>query len=103
MYKANDWEEMVLGGVGSTHKVTPLATTEETATVVEVKRRERDSYSEGYEGEGGGYVIFQVGDRFFKKEFYESSFNEYFSFWDDDVEEVYGEVRSVMTFVPKEN
>lgn len=103
MYIAKNWDAMVYGGVGSTHSVSPLPVTEDIATVVHVERRARDSYGEGYEGEGAGYLIFQVGTRFFKKNFYESSYHDEITFWDDDVEEVKGEVKTVMTFVPKED
>jgi hypothetical protein len=94
---------MVYEGVASTHKVKPLPVTEDTATVVEVVRRARDSYGEGYEGEGSGYLIFQVGNRYFKKTFYESSYSDEITFWDNDVEEVFGQVKTVMTFIPKED
>jgi hypothetical protein len=102
-YTTNDWEAMVFGGVGSTHKVKPLPVTEDTATVVELRRRERDRYGEGFEGDGGCYVIFQVGNRFFKKKFWESSYSENdVNFYNDEVEEVFGEVKTVTTFIPKE-
>ena len=103
MYTTNNWEALVNQGVGSTHTVKPISTNEEVATVVEIKRRERDSYGEAYEGEGDAYVIFQVGSRFFRKKFWESSYNEYdLTFWDDEPEEVFGQVKTTTIFVPKE-
>lgn len=104
MYTTDDWESMVFDGLGSTHKVKPVPVTEATATVVEVRRRARDEDGEGYEGDwGNSYVIFKVGNRFFKKSFSEGSFNDRdLYFYDDDVEEVYGEVKTVMTFIPRE-
>lgn len=103
MYTTKSWEAMVYGGVGSTHAVKPLPVTEDTATVVEVRRRDRDSYGEGYEGDREAYIIFQVGNRFFKKNFWESSFNtDDIDFFDDDIEEVYGEVITTIAFRPKE-
>jgi hypothetical protein len=104
MYEAKNWEAMVLEGVGSQHPVKPIPLTEDTATVVEVRRRARDDDGEGYEGDGGNcYIIFQVGNRFFRKWFSEGSFNEYdLYFWNNEVEEVFGEVKVQMTFIPKE-
>lgn len=94
---------MVFDGVGSQHQVEPRPVDSDTATVVFIQRRDRDSYGEGFEGDGSsGYFIFQVGNRFFKKSFHESSFNEMdLDFWDDPIE-VFGEVKTEITFIPKE-
>lgn len=102
MYTTKNWDALVFGGVGSKHEVKPEAVVGTEATVVEVVRRARDSYGEGYEGDSGGYVIFQVGDRFFRRNFSESSFDESELFWWADVEEVFGEVETTIAFRPKE-
>ena len=104
MFETNNWDDMVFDGVGSKHAVRPVAPTSTEATVVEVVRRERDSYGEGYEGDSGNcYVIFQVGDRFFKRAFYESSYSDADISWWDDVVEVFGEVVVTTAFRPKGN
>lgn len=103
MYTTNDWDALVLDGVGSKHEVKPLPVTSDTATVVAIRRRLRDEDGEGYEGDWGNcYVIFQVGDRFFKKTFSEGSFNDRDLYFYDDVEEVFGEVVTTIAFRPKE-
>lgn len=99
MYETKNWNALVFQGVGSKHQVKPLPVTEDTATVVDIRRRERDDDGEGYEGDWGTcYVIFQVGDRFFRKSFSESSFNENDLWWNDDIEEVQGEVTTTTVF-----
>ena len=104
MYTTKNWDALVFQGVGSKHTVKPLPVTEDEATVVFIQRRPRDEDGEGYEGGAICYVIFQVGNRFFKKEFSEGSFNENdLYFWENSpVEEVFGEVQTTITFVPKE-
>lgn len=102
MFETKNWDAMVLQGVGSKHEVKPLPITSHEATVVEIRRRDRDEDGEGFEGDGGNcYVIFQVGDRFFKRAFSEGSFSEYDLYWWADVEEVYGEVVTTIAFRPK--
>jgi hypothetical protein len=99
MYTAKNWDLFVLNGVGSKHEVEPVPTTGFTATVVDLRRRERDEDGEGYEGgDPNCYVIFQVGDRFFRRYFSESSFDENELWWYKDVEEVFGEVKTTTTF-----
>lgn len=102
MYETKNWDALVLQGVGSKHEMTPTPVKADTATVVDIARRARDDDGEGFEGEGGNcYVIFQVGDRFFKRTFNEGSFSEYDLYWWSDVEEVYGEVETTIKFRPK--
>lgn len=105
MYTTKNWEALVFEGVGSKHKVKPLPVTEDEAIVVEIVRRERDSDGEGYESDNGNcYVIFQVGNRFFKKSFSESSFDENeIWFYGDNVDEVFGTVETTIAFRPKES
>lgn len=102
MYTSKNWDLMVFNGVGSKHTVEPLPTTGSVATVVDLKRRERDEDGEGYESDRNrGYVVFQVGDRFFKRSFGESSFNQNELYWWGDIEEVFGEVTTTIAFKPK--
>lgn len=102
MYETKNWDALVLNGVGSKHEMKPIPVTGDTATVIEIRRRDRDEDGEGYEGDNGNsYVIFQVGDRFFKRAFSEGSFSEYDLYWWADVEEVYGEVETTIKFRPK--
>jgi len=100
MYVMNNWQRMFDGGVGTTHKVVPVATGTD-ATVVEVKTRTVDTrYGEYLQGDDEVYVIFQVGDKFFKKTGTMDSYDENFS-WDGPVVEVFGTTKTVTVFVPR--
>jgi hypothetical protein len=103
LYTTENWDSMVDNGVGSTHTVKPISMTEDTATVVFIKRRDRDRYGEAYEGDNECFLIFQVGNRFFKQKFGESSYHDDEFYFYDAPEEVFGEVKTVITFVPKED
>ena len=99
MYVANNWQKLFDGGLGATHKVAPVATGTD-ATVVEIHTRAWDErYSEYVQGDDEVYIIFQVGDRFFKKTGTMSSYDEVFS-WDGPVVEVFGTTKTVTVFVP---
>lgn len=100
MYVSNNWQAMFDGGLGSAHKVVPVAQGTD-ATVVEVKTRAIDSrYGEYVQGDDEVYIIFKVGDRFFKKTGTMDSYDENFS-WDGPVTEVYGTTKTVTVFVPR--
>jgi hypothetical protein len=100
MYASDDWNAMFDAGLGSTHKVVPLAQGTE-AKVVEVRNRPKDGYYDEYlQGDDEIYVIFQVGDRFFKKTGTLSSYDEIRT-WDGPVTEVFGTTKQVTVFVPK--
>lgn len=100
MYLSNNWHKMFEAGLGSSHKVIPVATGTD-ATVVEVKTRAYDErYGEYLQGDDEVYVIFQVGDKFFKKTGTMSSYDEVFS-WDGPVVEVFGTTKTVTVFVPR--
>jgi hypothetical protein len=87
-------------GLGTSHKVIPVATGTD-ATVVEVKKRAYDErYGEYFQGDDEVYIIFQVGNRFFKKTGTMDSYDENFS-WDGPVVEVFGTTKTVTVFVPK--
>jgi hypothetical protein len=99
MYVSNNWQKMFDAGLGTSHKVIPVNLGTD-ATVVEVKKRETDHYGEYYQGDDEVYIIFQVGDRFFKKTGTMDSYDEDFS-WDGPVVEVFGSTKTVTVFVPK--
>lgn len=99
MYVSNDWDELFDGGVGSTHKVTPLSTTVD-CEVLEIHARPRDRWGEAEQGEDECYIIFRVGDRFFKKTGFESSYDEDRS-WNGDVTEVFGSTKTITIFEPR--
>jgi hypothetical protein len=101
MYTTDNWNRLFRGGVGSTHKVVPLAQGTE-ATVLEVHERPSDNYGEYFQGDDEVYIIFQVGDRFFKKTGRMDSYDEILT-WDGPVTEVFGTTKTVTVFVPKGN
>lgn len=84
MYAANSWDD--LWDNGKT-QVSPLIDTS-VAVLVSKTERERDSYGDYNEGDGEIYMVFQVGDRFFRKEGYQSSYGDDRS-WDGAVVEVF--------------
>lgn len=98
MYVANDWDKLFQGGVGTTHKVVPVATGTD-AVILEVHGRPKDQYGEAMQGDEECYIIFQVGDRFFKKTGYEDSYDEERT-WNGPVVEVFGTTKTVTVFVP---
>lgn len=96
MYAANSWDE--LWEKGKT-LVTPLTDTT-TAVLVSKTERETDSYGDFIQGEGEVSMVFQVGDRFFKKTGYQGSYDDERS-WDGGVSEVFPVERTVVTYVSK--
>jgi hypothetical protein len=101
MYTTDNWDAMFRSGLGSKHNVVPLAQGTE-ATVVEVHNRPTDGYGDYLQSEDEIYVIFQVGNRFFKKTGRMDSYDEIRS-WDGPVTEVFGTTKTVIVFVPKGN
>lgn len=92
MYVANDWDNLF---EGRNIKVSPVEESR-TAEFVEAKGRETDSYGEYYQGDDEIYVIFKVGDRYFKKFGYQSSYGG--RTWDGGVIEVFPETKTVTVF-----
>jgi hypothetical protein len=99
MYASDNWDAMFTRGLGSQHKVVPLAQGTE-AIVVERHERPTDGYGDYLQSDDEIYVIFQVGDRFFKKTGRMDSYDEIRT-WDGPVTEVFGETKQVTVFVPK--
>ena len=100
MYLSDNWNQMFEEGAGSKHEVVPVTTGNE-AEVLEVSGRPRDKYGEAYQDDDECYIIFRVGDRFFKKTGYESSYGDEERSWNGPVTEVFGETKTVTVFVPK--
>lgn len=101
MYLSNNWNDMFDSGAGSKHKVVPSNVSDE-AEVLEVKGRYRDPYGEALQGDEECYIIFRVGERFFKKTGWESSYGDEDRHWDGPVTEVFGSTKTITVFVPKE-
>lgn len=96
MYEA-DWNAAYYKGVGTTIDIRPVAVVADEATVVEVVNRESDSFGEYYEGDGEISLVFRVGDRYFRKTGYQSSYGEDRS-WDGEIVEVFPETRTITAF-----
>jgi hypothetical protein len=108
MFVSEFWNDMFKAGPGEAKfEVVDSYGDVYEATVIDVHRRARDPWGEAFQGEEECYIIFQTDDgRFFKKTGYESSYDENDIDWDDEyyvVREVFGEVKTVTTFVPKGN
>lgn len=98
MYVSNNWDRLYEAGAGTVHKVAPVDQSL-NATILEVRSRPKDPEGEAYQYDDECYIIFQVGDRFFKKTGTESSYDEE-RYWDGPVVEVFGTTKTVTVFVP---
>lgn len=99
MYVANNWDNLFYGKVGSKHEVIP-AETKAVAEIIETKARVTDFYGDFVQGEDDVYVIFKVGDRFFKKTGTMGSYDDEIS-WSGPVVEVFAEAKTVYEFRSK--
>jgi hypothetical protein len=99
MYVAQDWESLRPASVGRKFKVNELGPTVD-AELIEFNTRPLDYSGEPIQGEDECSLIFRVGDRYFRKTGYQSSYYEEFK-WNGDVTEVFPEEKVVMTFRSK--
>ena len=93
MYASNNWDHL---SAGRSIQVAPLNETVQ-AEYVSFKDRDKDSYGDYYQGDDTVYVIFKVGDRFFKKIGYKSSYSEQMT-WDGECIEVFPKTKTIQVF-----
>lgn len=99
MYASNEWDRLDYRPAGTKFKVNELGPVVE-AELVEFSHREKDRWNEPIQGEDECHIIFKVGDRYFKKTGYESSYDEVIS-WNGEVIEVFPETKTVYEFRSK--
>lgn len=93
MFVSNEWDRLFQG---NNIKVTPEYDST-TAEFVEAKHREKDHYGDYIQDEGEIHVIFKVGDRYFKKTGYQSSYGDDRD-WDGYVTEVFPQTKTFTVF-----
>lgn len=94
MFVSNEWDR---AAEGRTIYVAPLDEAV-LADVVHFKDRETDSYGDYLQGEDEVYIIFKVGDRFYKKIGHKSSYG-YGTTWTGPVTEVIPQEKTVTEYV----
>lgn len=99
MYVAQDWSELDYAKPGKKFKVSELGP-EVDAELVERADRPKDHYGEPIQGEDEAYLIFKVGDRYFKKSGYQNSYGDETT-WNGRVTEVFAEEKTVLEFRSK--
>lgn len=92
MYTSSKWDSLF---EGSSVQVQPLANGTD-AEYVDSKGRETDSYGDYIEGDTEIWVIFKVGERYFKKFGYQSSYGG--REWDGGCVEVFPETKTITVF-----
>lgn len=97
MYIVENWAAL---SQGRSQPAIPIVASG-TAELVEFKERPQDHYGEYLEGERECYVIFKVGDRYFKKTGDQSSYGDEIDWSYGNPVEVFPKVVEVTTFTEK--
>lgn len=96
MYTAKNayvWENLA---AGRPVEVFPVATEPVTAEFVQFKDREKDHYGDYLQDDREMFVIFKVGDRYFKKYGDKSSYGD--EAWDGECVEVFPTTKTIQVF-----
>lgn len=92
MFTSDGWDKLY---AGVSAEVVPTSGGV-MAKPVHVHNRPTDSFGEYFEGEGEIFVIFKVGDKYYRKNGYESSYGD--RTWDGDVVEVHPKTKTIQVW-----
>lgn len=91
MYISDNWDTLYSG------RDTNVAMPTQTAKFVEKTERATDSYGNYFADDSSIYVIFEVDGRFFRKQGYQSSYNNERT-WEGPVVEVFPKTKTVTVY-----